>query len=82
MKKIEATISVDNAPLVIEQLSRLEVENLTTSHVTVFDKEHTHKMIYRGAVYDESTTHRVKVELSVSDKDASRAETLLAQTAA
>ena len=82
MKKLEATISTANAPLVIEQLRRLEIENLTTSDVTVFDKAHTHKMVYRGAVYNDSTTHRVKVEVSVSDKDASRAETLLTQTVA
>jgi nitrogen regulatory protein PII len=82
MKKLEATISVANAPLVIEQLRRLEIENLTTSDVTVIDKHQTHKMIYRGAVYDDATSHRVKVELRVSEKDAPRAETLLAQTTA
>jgi len=81
MKKIEATIPVLNAHNIIDQLRQLEIESLATSDVTVIDKNSSHEMIYRGCVYKQEFSHRVKVEVSVSDKDAARAESLLTHAA-
>ncbi len=81
MKKIEATIPALNAHDIIDQLRHLEIESLATSDVTVIDKNSSHEMVYRGSVYKQEFSHCVKVEVSVSDKDASRAESLLTHAA-
>jgi nitrogen regulatory protein PII len=77
MKKLEALLPLGNAQQVIEQLSTLEIDNLITTHVTVFDKAHTRRMTYRGFAYDDCSSARVKVEVNVSDTDSERAESLL-----
>jgi len=82
MKKLEALLPVMTADDVVEELRTLDIENLVTTHVTVMDKKHPHKMIYRGCVYDQPFDSRVKVEVSVSDEDAERAEELLGLCAA
>jgi len=81
MKKLEALLPVMIAEGVVEELQTLEVENLITTRVTVVEK-HPRKMIYRGCVYEQSSGPRVKVELSVSDRDAERVESLLAKNIA
>jgi len=77
MKKLEAILPLSSAQSVVEKLRALEIDNLITTHVTVFDKNSTRKMIYRGFAYEDSSASRVKVEVNVSDRDAEDAELLL-----
>jgi nitrogen regulatory protein PII len=77
MKTIAGIIPAMKANAVIDELRSLQIENLITSNVSVPDKEHGHEMIYRGCVYREDSSSKVKVEVNVSDRDAERAESLL-----
>jgi hypothetical protein len=77
MRKLEALLPAMTADAIVDELRTLDIENLVTTHVSVMDKEHPHKMIYRGCVYDQPFGAPLKVEVSVSDEDAERAEALL-----
>jgi nitrogen regulatory protein PII len=79
MKKLEAILPLSSAQHVVEQLRTLEIDNLITTNVTVFDKNSTRKMIYRGFAYNDNSSSRVKVEVNVSDSDAQHAQFLLAE---
>ena len=77
VKRFEALLPVHSAPDIIDQLSALQVENLTATKVRVIDRQNPRKMIYRGCVYDDCTSSRIKVDVNVFEADAEVAEALL-----
>jgi len=73
MKKIEAIIKPFKLEDVKEALSGLGVEGMTVSEVKGFGRQKGHTEIYRGSEYTVDFLPKIKVEVVLTDTQASLA---------
>jgi nitrogen regulatory protein P-II 1 len=70
MKKIEAIIKPFRLDDVKEKLTGLGIKGMTVSEVKGFGRQKGHTEIYRGAEYVVDFLPKIKIEVTVSDKQA------------
>lgn len=73
MKKIEAIIKPFKLEDVKEALASLGVEGMTVSEVKGFGRQKGHTEIYRGSEYTVDFLPKIKIEVVLSDAQASGA---------
>jgi nitrogen regulatory protein P-II 1 len=73
MKKIEAIIRHYKLEEVKNGLNEIGIQGMTVAEVRGFGRQRGHKEVYRGAEYTVDFLPKVKLEIVVSDEDASRA---------
>jgi len=79
MKKIEAIIKPFKLDDVKEALTKEGVQGMTISEVKGFGRQKGHTELYRGAEYVVDFMPKVKIEILVTDEQASTvADTILA----
>jgi len=71
MKKIEAIIKPFKLEDVKEALASLGVEGMTVSEVKGFGRQKGHTEIYRGSEYTVDFLPKIKIEVVLSDAQAS-----------
>src|SRR5437899_7365495 len=81
MKKIEAIIKPFKLDEVKEALAREGVQGMTVSEVKGFGRQKGHTELYRGAEYVVDFLPKIKIELLVSDEQATTAAEVIEQTA-
>lgn len=72
MKKVEAIIKPFKLDEVKEALQDVGIQGLTVSEVKGFGRQKGHTELYRGAEYVVDFLPKVKLEIIVSDEDASK----------
>lgn len=72
MKKIEAVIRHYKLEEVKNALSQLGVQGMTVTEVRGFGRQRGHKETYRGAEYTVDFLPKVRLEVVVSDADATK----------
>ena len=78
MKKIEAIIKPFKLDEVKEALSKEGIQGMTISEVKGFGRQKGHTELYRGAEYVVDFLPKVKIEILVTDEQASAvADTIL-----
>ena len=78
MKKIEAIIKPFKLDEVKEALSKEGIQGMTISEVKGFGRQRGHTELYRGAEYVVDFLPKVKIEILVTDEQASAvADTIL-----
>jgi nitrogen regulatory protein P-II 1 len=78
MKKIEAIIKPFKLDEVKEALSKEGIQGMTISEVRGFGRQRGHTELYRGAEYIVDFLPKVKIEILVTDEQASAvADTIL-----
>jgi len=79
MKKIEAIIKPFKLDEVKEALSKEGIQGMTVSEVKGFGRQKGHTELYRGAEYIVDFLPKVKIEILVTDEQASAvADTIIA----
>ncbi len=79
MKKIEAIIKPFKLDEVKEALSKEGIQGMTISEVKGFGRQKGHTELYRGAEYVVDFLPKVKIEILVTDEQASAvADTIIA----
>ncbi len=73
MKFITAIIQPSKLDAVQESLSGIGISGMTVSEVKGYGRQKGKSEIYRGAEYDINFIPKVKIEIAVSNKDASNA---------
>jgi nitrogen regulatory protein P-II 1 len=81
MKKIEAIVPPSKVREIRRALRESRVEDITVVQVTGQGREEDKFEIYRGSEYDASLRHHSKVEVVVSDRDASQVIAVIFQAA-
>lgn len=71
-----------NVHQTIDQLRRLDVQDVVVETVNVFTrKKRPHTMIYRGCEYEHAFTTESKIRFAVSDQNAASAGDIVAHAA-
>lgn len=73
MKKIEAIIRHYKLEEVKNGLSQIGIQGMTVTEVRGFGRQRGHKEVYRGAEYTVDFLPKVKLELVVSNEEATKA---------
>ena len=81
MKKIEAIIKPFKLDEVKEALQEVGVEGLTVFEAKGFGRQKGHTELYRGAEYTVSFVPKLKLEIVVTDKDASKTVDTISEVA-
>ena len=81
MKTIEKVMPQSSVQPTIEKLCALEVDEITVESVKIYKKDLHRTMIHHGRVYEQNFITQSKLHFLVSDEDADRAETIIADTA-
>ena len=81
MKKIEAIIKPFKLDEVKEALSEVGVMGLTVTEVKGFGRQKGHTELYRGAEYVVDFLPKIKIELLVSDEQATHCADVIEKTA-
>lgn len=81
MKKIEAVIRHYKLEEVKDALTQVGVDGMTVSEVRGFGRQRGHKEQYRGAEYTVDFLPKAKIEVAVSDDQASTVIETLMKTA-
>lgn len=71
MKKIEAIVRHFKLEDIKNALSAKGVQGMTVTEVRGFGRQKGHTETYRGAEYEVDFVPKIKIEVVVSDKDAS-----------
>jgi nitrogen regulatory protein P-II 1 len=71
MKKVEAIIRPSQLDAVRTAIAKLGIEGMTITEVSGVGRERGHAMLYRGTLFLVDYLARVKVEIVVSDENAS-----------
>src|SRR3990167_1149143 len=72
MKKIEAIIKPFKLDEVKEALTQLGIKGMTVTEVKGFVRQKGHKELYRGAEYVIDFIPKIKIDLVVTDGEASK----------
>ena len=80
MKKIEAIVKPFKLDEVREALSEVGVTGLTVTEVKGFGRQKGHTELYRGAEYVVDFLPKIKIELLLDDKDATKACQIIQET--
>ena len=80
MKKIEAVIKPFKLDEVREALSEIGVTGLTVTEVKGFGRQRGHTELYRGAEYVVDFLPKIKIELLLDDRDATKACQVIEET--
>ena len=80
MKKIEAVIKPFKLDEVREALAEVGVTGLTVTEVKGFGRQKGHTELYRGAEYVVDFLPKIKIELLLDDKDATKACQVIEET--
>jgi nitrogen regulatory protein PII len=81
MKNIDAVISNAELGSTIDQLRRLQVEDVVVETVKVAKSNLHQTMTYRGCAYEQSFTTASKIGFAVEDDKEAQAEAILEQAA-
>lgn len=81
MKKIEAIIRHFKLEEVKEALTQHGVHGMTVTEVRGFGRQKGHTEMYRGTEYTVDFVPKIKLELTVAEKDVSNVIELIAATA-
>ena len=81
MKLVTAIVKPHRIDDVKESLRELGVHGLTTTDVEGFGRQRGHTEVYRGAEYQVDFVPKVKVEVLVSDAEASSVVDAIVQSA-
>ena len=73
MKFITTIIQPSKLDAVQESLAGIGISGMTVSEVKGYGRQKGKSEIYRGAEYDINFIPKVKIEIAVSNKDASKA---------
>lgn len=80
MRKIEAIIKPFKLDEVKEALQEVGVQGITVTEAKGFGRQKGHTELYRGAEYVVDFLPKIKIELLVDDKDATRACQIIEET--
>ncbi|MCP5467790.1 MAG: P-II family nitrogen regulator [Deltaproteobacteria bacterium] len=81
MKKVEAIIKPFKLDEVKEALQDVGVQGLTVSEVKGFGRQKGHTELYRGAEYVVDFLPKIKLEVIVSDEEASKVVSAIQKSA-
>ena len=81
MKKVEAIIKPFKLDEVKDELNSIGVLGLTVSEVKGYGRQDGHSEVYRGAEYTVSFVPKLKLEIVVPDKDASKTVETISEVA-
>ncbi len=81
MKKIEAIIKPFKLEDVKDALAEIEISGMTITEVKGYGRQQGHTELYRGAEYIVDFLPKVKVELTVKERDVDAAISAIATAA-
>jgi len=80
MKKVEAIVKPFKLDEVKEALGRQGIQGMTVSEVKGFGRQKGHTELYRGAEYVVDFLPKIKIELLLDDRDATKACQVIEET--
>jgi nitrogen regulatory protein PII len=81
MKNFETTLPDRLLRPTIDQLLKLNVQEITVEPVRVFKKRLHQTLIYRGCEYEQNYVTESKLRFLAAEQDAAQAEAILADAA-